>query len=310
MDVQRYLAEEPIVARPPSAFYRVRKAVRRHRLAVLAAAAAAVALISGTIVSTWEAIRARRAEWEQIRLRQEVEAELNRRSGEFEAKHGHWKEAVPFYQKAIELIPSQQEFYHDLSALLAEMQDLPVYRETCRRALAAFGQTTDPRVAERMTKDCLVLSITGVDTEVLSRVAQVAVTESPQHLNIPWFRTDLTWFQLAKGLAEYRCGRFTNALTWLEKSLAAAEDIDSDPGRVYVQVQGRAVLAITQVRLGRGAEAQATLEEATRRARAYLPELSIHGLTDYWPDWIYAQILIREASQELDNAPSSTKATR
>jgi tetratricopeptide (TPR) repeat protein len=48
MDVQRYLADEPVVACPPSAGYRLRKFVRRNKGRVLAAAALALSLLAGT----------------------------------------------------------------------------------------------------------------------------------------------------------------------------------------------------------------------------------------------------------------------
>src|SRR5262249_53340771 len=44
-DVQRYLADEPVVARPPSKLYRFQKLARRNRLAFGAAGAVAAALI-------------------------------------------------------------------------------------------------------------------------------------------------------------------------------------------------------------------------------------------------------------------------
>ncbi len=49
LDVQRFLADEPVLACPPSAAYRWRKFVRRHK-AGLAAAAAAVALLVTAVV--------------------------------------------------------------------------------------------------------------------------------------------------------------------------------------------------------------------------------------------------------------------
>jgi len=36
MDIERYLADEPVVARPPSRLYRFRKLVRRNRVTFLA----------------------------------------------------------------------------------------------------------------------------------------------------------------------------------------------------------------------------------------------------------------------------------
>ena len=58
MDVQRYLADEPVLACPPSATYRFRKFARRNKTALLAAVLVSVALVVGTVVSTWQAIRA------------------------------------------------------------------------------------------------------------------------------------------------------------------------------------------------------------------------------------------------------------
>ncbi len=50
-DVRRYLGEEPIEARPPSALYRFGKAARRNRVALTTAALVAAALVAGTVVS-------------------------------------------------------------------------------------------------------------------------------------------------------------------------------------------------------------------------------------------------------------------
>jgi tetratricopeptide (TPR) repeat protein len=61
-DIQRYLKDEPIAARPPSASYQLRKFGRRHRALVAGVSAVFVVLVSGIIASTWEATRARRAE--------------------------------------------------------------------------------------------------------------------------------------------------------------------------------------------------------------------------------------------------------
>ncbi len=60
-DIQRHLSNEPIAARPPSTGYRLRKLIRRNKLAVGAALAVALALVLGVCVSTWEALRATHA---------------------------------------------------------------------------------------------------------------------------------------------------------------------------------------------------------------------------------------------------------
>jgi tetratricopeptide (TPR) repeat protein len=61
-DIERYLADEPVTACPPSAAYRFRKFYRRNRLAVTAAAFIAVSLVVGFAGTTWGLIRATKAE--------------------------------------------------------------------------------------------------------------------------------------------------------------------------------------------------------------------------------------------------------
>jgi WD40 repeat protein len=60
-DIQRHLANEPVVARPPSAAYKFQKAWQRNKLVFTAAAAVVLALVAGIGVSTWQAIRATEA---------------------------------------------------------------------------------------------------------------------------------------------------------------------------------------------------------------------------------------------------------
>jgi WD40 repeat protein/serine/threonine protein kinase len=61
-DVERYLHREAILARPPSAAYRLRKFAQRNRAAVLTAFAVAAALLAGTAVATYFAIDATQAQ--------------------------------------------------------------------------------------------------------------------------------------------------------------------------------------------------------------------------------------------------------
>jgi WD40 repeat protein/serine/threonine protein kinase len=68
-DIRRHLEDETVLARPPSRVYRFRKIVRRNRLAFSAAATVAVVLIGAVLMSGTLAIRAKRAEHEQRRLR-------------------------------------------------------------------------------------------------------------------------------------------------------------------------------------------------------------------------------------------------
>src|SRR5580704_14081391 len=58
LDIQRYLAGEPVLAAPPTARYRLSKFARKHRAALTTAAAIGFLLVAGVAVSTWQAVRA------------------------------------------------------------------------------------------------------------------------------------------------------------------------------------------------------------------------------------------------------------
>jgi serine/threonine protein kinase len=66
-DVERFLENEPIHARPPSAVYRLRKFATRNKAAVAAALLIAASLVLGITVSTWQAILATRARQQTAR---------------------------------------------------------------------------------------------------------------------------------------------------------------------------------------------------------------------------------------------------
>lgn len=61
-ELRRFLENEPVRARPPSALYRLRKTVRRNRAVFAAGLSIAAALVVATVVSVNLAVRARAAE--------------------------------------------------------------------------------------------------------------------------------------------------------------------------------------------------------------------------------------------------------
>ncbi|MEO8277909.1 MAG: serine/threonine-protein kinase, partial [Thermoanaerobaculia bacterium] len=68
IDIQRYLTGEPVSAAPPSAAYRLRKFVLRHRTGVAAANLVAAALVAAVVGISWQAreARAQRDKAEQV----------------------------------------------------------------------------------------------------------------------------------------------------------------------------------------------------------------------------------------------------
>jgi serine/threonine protein kinase/tetratricopeptide (TPR) repeat protein len=73
MDVQRYLADEAVQACPPSAWYRLRKIVRRHKRAVFATLVFVLLLLAGIVGTTTGLVRALGAERRAVTERDEKE---------------------------------------------------------------------------------------------------------------------------------------------------------------------------------------------------------------------------------------------
>ena len=68
-DLERYLADEPVEACPPSSSYRLRKFARKYKKALATAAAFSILLIVGAVISTLLAVWANSAEREANRQR-------------------------------------------------------------------------------------------------------------------------------------------------------------------------------------------------------------------------------------------------
>jgi eukaryotic-like serine/threonine-protein kinase len=126
-DVSRFLVHQPVVACPPSTWYRFTKFARRNKVAISTVSSITGALLLGTIVSAWQArvaIRerdekvialneARSAEETANKAREDLEG-FNQRlntttvllaSGRVHADAQRWSEAYKSYSEATEILP-------------------------------------------------------------------------------------------------------------------------------------------------------------------------------------------------------------
>jgi len=74
-DIERFLRDEPVAARPPSRGYRLSKFMRRNRTAVAAGAAAVLILLAGAVTTTVGFVRATRAEGRAVVAQERAERE-------------------------------------------------------------------------------------------------------------------------------------------------------------------------------------------------------------------------------------------
>lgn len=209
------------------------------------------------------------------------------------ARRGRWKEAVQDATLLLEREPHEHLNYHTVAPLLVQAGDIDAYRDLCQKILAQFANATDPYVADRMAKDCLILPVPGLD---LARVAGLAEVSISQGANLP----ALPFFHMCKALAEYRQGHFANAVEWASKSVG-----NPFP---YSATESYAVLAMAHCRLQQYDAARAAFANGVA-LEAKLPKLESGDLGNDWRDWIIANALLAEAKTLLERVPSPGPTT-
>jgi serine/threonine protein kinase len=348
LDVQRFLRNEPIEARPPSGLYRFQKWVRRNKTVFAAGTAVFAALVLGLGLSLYLFIKERQAlraehkalaravaaERRQAELRDQAEKGLALEKhmremgpitdkftaagqlmsqgkmeeaeavmaevppnipqssiifntlGEVRGRRADWPGAVRNFSRSVAADPTNHYAYHYLAPLLLQTGDTSAYRKHCERILSEFGSTTDPIVAERMAKDCLILPPPAGSLNQLAKLADIAVAAGPNDRSWPYYA-------FVKGLAEYRQGHFAGALEWLRK-VAPQEGVPTRTAQVY------ASSAMAEFQLGQTNAARASLAEGIKLAETKLAQ---PGRLD-WNDQLIAQFLLREAHELVTGTPA------
>jgi serine/threonine protein kinase/WD40 repeat protein len=104
-DIQRHLANAPVLARPPSNLYLVQKLVQHHKQAFLAATCVALALIAGLIVSTilyYGEAHAKREATDRLRSSYLAQAQ----AGRWSTQPGRRFNGLELLRKAADIRPS------------------------------------------------------------------------------------------------------------------------------------------------------------------------------------------------------------
>jgi serine/threonine protein kinase/tetratricopeptide (TPR) repeat protein len=109
LDIERYLADEPVQACPPSAAYRIRKFVRRHKGPVLVAGIFAFLLVAGTVGTTTGLLQALAAEGRAVTER---DAKEEARRQTLQALNAMTDEVVEdlMGQEGVELTDKRRDF--------------------------------------------------------------------------------------------------------------------------------------------------------------------------------------------------------
>ncbi len=160
-DLVHYLNDEPVQACPPSATYRFGKFARRNRVAITTVTLVAAALVLGTIVSTWQAIRAETALTAEAEQRSVAEAERS------EAQKQH-KLAEENFQRARKAVDEYFTLVSE-SKLLDVPGMQPLRKELLEAALRYYQAMRNERADDPAVLADLVLShlnVSVVDHEL------------------------------------------------------------------------------------------------------------------------------------------------
>lgn len=139
------------------------------------------------------------------------------------------------------------EAWDGYAELCLYLGDADAYGRACDELLMRFGASQEPRLLERIGRACLLAAGPELRIKEAARLIDMALAAGPEQ-SPAWTRP---YFLFAKGLAEYRLGRFESAAEILKGEAATA--LGPAPGLV---------LAMTQHRLGERESARRSLEGA------------------------------------------------
>jgi eukaryotic-like serine/threonine-protein kinase len=345
MDLQRYLDNEPVIARPPSRWYRLRKLVHRNKAVFASGAAVAAALVIGLGTSTWLFFREREARQEQARLREEAErremmtqaamlvnqdrweeadglarrvsaAPLSleavsafRSLGSWHALNGRWRQAAERFTTLLQVNPvvSWDAISGDfLSAGPALIASGNLDGyERFRRGAIARVAGTSDPVIAERT--IKVSLLLPADREVMNSLSPLAaVAENSLPRSVPSGGGDVF-------LEAWRCVSLA-LMDYRRGHYAQTADwcrrclayTQRNPARTAT---AQIILAMACFQLHQDDEARSLLAQGGQAIDAkFLKGLDMGNTPDgYWSDWLFARILLREARTLIEEAPMGNR---
>ena len=206
-------------------------------------------------------------------------AALLSKRGEIYAELGRFREAADDFTKAIELAPDNHRYWHDgLMPLLLQLGDVDGFRRRRGEELRRFGTTPLPVAAHRVAKDAFMIALGDAELKVASELADRALAADPEG----WAACQ------TKGMAEYRSGRYAEAIPWLRK----CRQRNSGP---FYQTEADLFCAMAYQRLGDRAQARTILNRAVQMMEVNFAKPQDGDVIGGFPEWILCQVLRREA---------------
>jgi cytochrome oxidase Cu insertion factor (SCO1/SenC/PrrC family) len=191
---------------------------------------------------------------------------------------GRWGQLAADFEKVVEISPDNGGCWLSLAVAYLQAQDTEGYKRTCGRA---FQQLSDSHMWAQaiLVQVCSLAPDAGLDRKELTRVADAARSGS-----------DNNTMKLAKGMDDYRCGRFEEAI----ENLPTSGDTRQVPALLLFK-------AMAHKQLGHEDEARRLLQQGILEMEQRIPEIEGPPLPDYmparWVVWAMHQVVRREAEE-------------
>ena len=213
---------------------------------------------------------------------------------ELMAQAGRFAEAATDLAEVIDLDESRNWELYLLTPLLIQSGRVADYTNHCKSMLDRFEKTTDPSVAERTAKSCLLLPA-AVSTNDLARATSLAA----RAVSLSKQGDLMHWRLMTRGLAEYRCGHYGDALeteALAQKAAVHARELNAPA----CEADAYFICALAHAKLNQQPEARDDWEHALKIVRTRLPKLDNGDLGQRWFDTLMANIIMREAVKTVE----------
>lgn len=196
---------------------------------------------------------------------------------------GDWNRCEKYSRLSMQLPGDDLALLRNCAAASIMRGDEKNYRELCDRMMAEYEGTKDPTCAERTAKMCLLVPDLDSHQQAAARLASFAASSI----------TNVSWFNLVKGMAEYRTGQPDHVIQWLEPALS------TKGSHFQVAIQAGYIGAMAYYRLNDAKQAQLLLHNANAQLDAVLQQgnLSAHTWKGGWIDAVCSIVLRAEAER-------------
>ena len=116
-----------------------------------------------------------------------------------------------------------------------------------------------------------------------------------------------------KALAEYRQGQFASAAEWALKAFSEPDyclDRELRKRAHCRRVDASMLLAMSNYQLHQLDEARVALRQGLDIAENKLPKLESGDLGEFWDEWVFAQVLMREAKALIEGGSKAGSETK